>query len=268
MIFGKLIGGFIGYLVGGIGFAIAGVIVGHIFDSGYSRARVRLHPSPEQLQKIQHCFFTTVFTLLGHLAKADGRISEEEIKQTENFMGQMGLTAEHRREAIRLFQEGARPDFDPDATVREFKAVCGRQPNLVRMLLVYLLNVAMADGKIDAAEEAVLRRIARGLGIATTLFDQLIRMMRAQDSFSSQSGYSGASAQPSPNQLEMAYQALGVSSTASDAQIKKAYRKLMSQYHPDKLTGQGMPEDMVKSATERSQEIQMAYDLIKKSRGN
>jgi len=59
---------------------------------------------------------------------------------------------------------------------------------------------------------------------------------------------------------------LKVSEAASDTEIKKAYRKLISEYHPDKLMGQGVPEDMIKVATERSQKVQTAYDLIKKTR--
>ena len=57
-----------------------------------------------------------------------------------------------------------------------------------------------------------------------------------------------------------------MSKDSTDAEVKRAYRKLMSQYHPDKLIGQGMPEDMIAMATEQSKEIQVAYDLIKKSR--
>jgi DnaJ like chaperone protein len=66
--------------------------------------------------------------------------------------------------------------------------------------------------------------------------------------------------------LDDAYKALGVTKDSSDAEVKRAWRKLMSQYHPDKLMGQGVPEDMIKMATEQAKEIQLAYDLIKKSR--
>jgi DnaJ like chaperone protein len=94
-------------------------------------------------------------------------------------------------------------------------------------------------------------------------------MIKAQGSFSSAGGsyYSaGGSPRSSADELSSAYDALGVSSSASDSEVKKAYRKLMSQYHPDKLMGQGVPDDMLKAATERSQEVQAAYDVIKTSR--
>lgn len=268
--FGKLIGGLLGYLVGGGSFLLAalGVLVGHIFDTGYKQAQLRLRPSPEQLKKIQDTFFKTVFQLLGHLAKADGRISEAEIQQTEAFMAQMGLTAEHRREAIELFKAGSQPDFDVQTTITTFKQECGLHANLVQMLLVYLIHVALADGKIDDAEQRVLHSVAQSLGMPSFAFEQMIRMIRAQEAFRSQAGGAGQgyTQQASVDQLATAYEALGVKSDDSDAVIKRAYRKLMSQYHPDKLTGQGVPEDMIQEATERSQEIQAAYDLIKKSR--
>jgi DnaJ like chaperone protein len=72
--------------------------------------------------------------------------------------------------------------------------------------------------------------------------------------------------QNSASALEDAYKALGVTKSNSDKEIKRAYRKLMSQYHPDKLIGQGLPEDMIAQATEQAKEIQVAYDLIKKQR--
>lgn len=258
MILGKLAGALLGYSIGGIPMAILGLIIGHLFDRGFMQAQ--MGASPEQRQRIQDRFFTTVFTLLGHMAKADGRISEAEIAQTEQVMAQMGLTAGHRREAIRLFKQGAEPGFDPAHAVREFLAVCGRHPNLVRLLLMYLVNLAAADGRLERAEEEVLRQVALGLGMSAAAFDQLIRMIRAQGAFRGGAAAGGGS-------LDAAYEALGVSSDAGNSEIKRAYRRLMSEYHPDKLIGQGVPDDMVKEATERSQEIQAAYDTIKKARG-
>lgn len=265
MIFGKLIGVVLGGLAGGLWGAVIGLIVGHFFDEALSRARLRV--APEQLQHVQDCFFHTVFSLLGYIAKADGRVSEQEIQTTEHFMAQMGLSGEHRREAIRLFGIGKDSKFDADQVISEFRAVCGGHPNLVQLLLVYLVNVAMADGRLDVAEERVLRQVADGLGIASFAFEQLLRMIKAQNAF--RGGYGaeqGYGAKSESDTLAMAYQALGVSADASDKEVKKAYRKLMSEFHPDKLIGQGVPDDMVQAATERSQEIQRAYDVIKRAR--
>lgn len=263
---GKILGFIFGFFAGGLFLGLVGLFIGHLFDRGYARQQSPM--SAEELHRIQASFFNTLFLLLGHLAKADGRISETEIKLTEGLMDHMGLTADHRREAIRLFKSGAEPDFNPDVTLQEFRRLSSRSPNLVRMLLVYLINLAMADGALDDVEANVLRRVAEQLGFSGFAFEQLLRMIQAQNAFAGASGgsYSHAQAAPRADELALAYQALGVTASASDAEVKKAYRKLMSEYHPDKLMGQGLPEDMIKAATERSQEIQTAYDIIKKSR--
>lgn len=246
--------------------ALLGLLAGFII---YRIFRLFKKPvSAQEREKIQRTFFTTLFSLLGYVAKSDGRISETEIALTESLMSKMGLTAEHRKEAIHLFKAGAEASFNPDDTLRQFRVDCARSRNLTQMLLVYLINLAIADGELDKAEAVVLRRIAEGLGISSFAFEQILGMIQAQNHFGGGHYQHTGSSQQAPrrDQLALAYKALGVTPQASDAEVKKAWRKLMSEYHPDKLIGQGLPEDMIKEATERSQEVQAAYDLIKKSR--
>ena len=247
-----------------VGFLLTHKLFGALFGAvlGYFLFDKNRRPgiSGEQLAQAQELFFKTVFNLLGHIAKADGHISEMEIKLTEAYMDKMGLTPEHKREAIRLFKEGASADFSVQNTLLAYRQLGARSPNLSQMLLVYLINLAMVDGGLDAKERELLQQVAEGVGFSRIAFEQLLRMVGAQNSFAQNQPHAA-------NELALAYEALGVSADANDADIKKAYRKLMSQYHPDKLMGQGLPEDMIKAATERSQEIQAAYDLIKKSRG-
>lgn len=227
----------------------------------------------------QRVFLETVFQLMGRLAKADGRISEREVSHTEAFMVQLGMSAERRREAISLFKQGSAPNFDVDDALARFQSAVGRSPHLTQLLLVYLLDVALADGDFKGPEEQLLRRIAAQLGFSSVALEQLIAMTRGQDHFGargggySSSGNAGSAGGRGPradtghSSLAAAYQALGVSKGDSDSAVKRAYRKLISEFHPDKLIGQGVPEDMVQAATVRSQEIQRAYDLIKDARG-
>jgi DnaJ like chaperone protein len=267
MIFGKLIGGVIGFYSGGLFTGLLGIFVGHMFDKALKN--IFRDDSPEALAIIQKNFFETTFTLIGFLAKSDGQVSTAEIKQTEALMTQMGLTADHKREAINLFKTGSAVEFDPTETLQSFHEKCGARPRLVQMLMMYLVNTALADGKFDEGEESALKTVANGLHYSEFAFAKLLKMIKAQGSFSSAGGsyYSaGGSPRSSADELSSAYDALGVSSSASDSEVKKAYRKLMSQYHPDKLMGQGVPDDMLKAATERSQEVQAAYDVIKTSR--
>jgi DnaJ like chaperone protein len=260
---GKIIGFFIGLAMLNPFTAILGAIIGHYLIDKPRRTASRI--PPEQLHIIQERFFTTVFLISGHLAKADGRVSETEIQLTESLMAKMGLSADHKREAIRLFKAGSAAEFNLDLTLAEFRHVCGASANLNNMLLVNLVNLSMADGVLDEQEAQVLRQVADQLGFSRFAFEQLLRMLNAQNAFKREQ-HSYQQHVPRPDEISLAYQALGVDKTISDAELKKVYRKLMSEYHPDKLIGQGMPEDMVKAATERSQEIQAAYDLIKKSR--
>jgi len=204
-------------------------------------------------------FLSTVFVLMGKIAKADGRVSEQEIAHIEQMFQKLGMTAEHRQHSIALFKKGSTADFDIKPALQEFMSVCGHTASLRQMLLVYLIVMAFSDDRLDAAEEAMLKDIALHLGYSQEMFQQLMTMVINQTHFAS--GHT-----TSANSLGDAYKALGMSKENSDPEIKRAYRKLMSQYHPDKLMGQGMPEDMIAVATAQAQEVQIAYDLIKKSR--
>lgn len=260
MFYGKLIGGVIGFLVANIFGLILGVFIGHLFDNGLIKA-LRF-ASPQNIARIKESFFETTFQLCGYLAKADGRISQHEIDHTEMMISQMGLGAEQRKRAIELFQRGAAADFQPEPVVSAFLETCGPQKQIQQTLLFFLISLALADQKIDSTEHATLQRIATLLGFNAAQLEQLLRMAQAQEHFH---GSSGFGAQPGTS-LEDAYTALGVSADVDDKALKRAYRKLMSQNHPDKLIAQGVPEEMIKLGTERSQEIQAAYEMIKKSR--
>jgi len=254
----KLIGIFAGYYFLGFWGALLGFFVGSSID------RVRIYGAggmnPMRNAIRQAVFLETIFISMGKLAKADGRVSQEEIDHVEQFMQKMGMTPQHRTQAIAWFKQGASPDFDITPIYDRFMAICGHTRNLKDVLLVYLIVMALADGHFHPAEEALLTDIAGRLGYGRETFQHLLDMVLNQSHFAGQQADPAAA-------LDDAYKALGVGKESTDAEVKRAYRKLMSQYHPDKLMGQGLPEDMIKMATEQAKEIQVAYDLIKKSRG-
>ncbi|MGB1311181.1 MAG: co-chaperone DjlA [Leucothrix sp.] len=263
----------LGYIIYGFWGAIIGFFIGAWLTMKFRRSSAGLFGlNPKRRQERQQTFINTVFMLMGKLAKADGRISEAEIAQAEAFMAQLEMTPERRKAAIALFKQGSQPDFSVDQTIKAFLSSCGDAANLKQLMVMYLLGAALADGKIVTEEQMLLKDIALKLGFSEQSFQQLLMMVQAQSQFSGGRYHSGQSrgyspAQEAADSLALAYKALGVEKDVSDSALKKTYRKLIREFHPDRLMGQGLPEDMIKVATERSKEIQAAYDLIKKSRG-
>lgn len=255
----KIIGLIAGYYFLGFFGGLLGLFIGSAIDRARAYGPGAINPLHTAQRRA--VFLETLFLAMGRVAKADGRVSEAEIAHTEELMQKLGMTAEHRRQAIEWFKQGADPGTDLGEACARFMAACGGTRNLPQTLVVYLVVVAFADGELHAAEEAVMADVAQRLGIDAPAFRQLLDMVLNQ-------GHFAGGPQSSATALEDAYKALGVTKESSDQDIKRAYRKLISQYHPDKLIGQGLPEDMIAMATEKAKEIQLAYDLILKQRGS
>jgi len=252
----KFIGVVFGFIFLGFWGGFLGFFVGSFFDRMRDYGTGGMNPLQNALR--QGVFLETLFISMGKLAKADGHVSQDEINHVEQFMQKLGMTADHRMQAIAWFKQGSDQSFDIRPTYARFMNVCGSTKDLKQVLLVYLIVMALADGDFHPAEQALLNDISGYLGYDQATFKRLIEMVMNQSHFGGQTNSAEA--------LDGAYKALGVTKDSTDAEIKRAHRKLMSQYHPDKLMGQGVPEDMIAMATEQAKEIQLAYDLIKKSR--
>lgn len=263
---GKVLGGAFGFMAGGPLGALLGAALGHQLDKGMTALNAGLLGNDDDHERTQVAFFTATFSIMGHIAKADGKVSKAEIAFAEAVMRQMDLNPEQRKLAINLFNEGKREGFDLDAVVEQFRQECHRRRTLMQMFLEIQLQAAMADGTLDAVEEQLLLHIFSKLGFSRAMFERLVAMVRAAEHFSSHGGQRQAPP-PTATSLSQAYQVLGVEKSASDAEIKRAYRRLMNQHHPDKLVAKGLPEEMVKMANEKVHEIRAAYDQIKASRG-
>ena len=255
---GKVLGGTFGYMLGGPLGALIGAALGHRVDRGMEGAG--LGAGAAERERIQTAFFTATFSVLGHMAKADGRVSEAEIQLALSVMDQMQLDEEQRAMARRLFREGKQAHFDLDAVLEQFVRVCHRRRTLLRIFLEILVQAALVDGRLDPNEHALLRRICGHIGFSTSELEHLIAMVQAAR------GGQGPTTSPEAD-LDRAYSVLGVSASSSDTEIKRAYRRLISQHHPDKLVARGLPEEMMKVATEKTREIRKAYELVKKHRG-
>ncbi len=250
---GKIIGGCLGFIFGRIPGLGIGIFIGHLYDSGHF-ALNPFHANPqEHRQKTQTAFFNTTFQTMGHIAKADGRVSQLEIQHAQQVMEDMGLNSDMRREAIRLFQQGKQPGFAINQALHNLRAACWRHPSLLRTFIEIQIKMAYADGQqLSASKKACLQHILQQLGIRGFRFHQ----------------QGGAGAQPqrmAKDNLKQAYQTLGVPQGSSEQTVKKAYRKQMSENHPDKMIAKGLPPEMIKVATEKTQQIKQAYELIKEN---
>ena len=258
---GRIAATLLGFLIAGPYGALAGFIGGTIFDRAVAKVlaeNVGVKTSAKA-DEIKTAFMQLLFTALGQIAKADGRVSAEEVAHTELLIKSFALDEAGRQQAIGWFQQGVKQENSYQQLIKPFKHHARFRPELKQVMMESLISLAMADGDLHDSEEVLLMDIAAGFGIPKMVFRQLLARLKAQGGF--QHG------QPSmANQLEEAYKALGVEKSTSDKDVKRAYRKLMSQHHPDKLMSQGVPEDAIKMATEKSQAIQSAYEVIKKSR--
>jgi len=246
---GTLIGGTLGFVFGGPIGAMIGAALGGNFDRGLKMGG---HFDVGDQERVQAAFFTTAFSVMGHVAKADGHVSASEIAAAKSIMAQMQLSAEQRKAAIQFFDQGKAADFPLQEILQQFKKECRGRRNLIQMFVEIQIATALADGKVDASEKRIIYTIGETLGFARSQIDHLFNMANAQQASSSDS-----------LTLTQAYKILGVSKNSSITEVKKAYRRLMSQHHPDKLVAKGLPDEMIQLATEKTQEIRKAYDLIK-----
>ncbi|WP_133510705.1 co-chaperone DjlA [Candidatus Thiosymbion oneisti] len=271
---GKLIGGAFGFMLGGPLGALLGGVLGHGLDRGMG-----LLGDSEELdlgarERVQTAFFTATFSIMGYLAKADGRVSEREIALAESVIARMELSPDMRRAAIGLFIEGKAEGFPRDDVLAQFRRECHRRRSLMRMFIEIQIQAAYADGRPGPKEERLLLHICDYLGIPEYEFRHLEQLVRLQQTFAAGSrkttwgdnGHTPRRPATEGSTTAQAYAVLGVTPKATDAEVKRAYRRLLSQHHPDKLVSKGLPEEMMKLAAEKTHEIRQAYEAITRAR--
>ncbi|WP_281647574.1 co-chaperone DjlA [Parendozoicomonas sp. Alg238-R29] len=266
MWFRTVLFGLLGMMFGGPFGAIMGALLGAWLDN--QNQRPRMVYGRQRQSETQTAFFEATFLVMGKLAKADGRVKEEEIQLATALMNEMRLSPEQRQQAIHLFNQG-KNGAPVDAVLTRFRQTAGG--SLIQMFLEIQLQAAFADGDISQAEMAILHDACQLLGVNKLAFDLLCQRFQAQRAFySHHAGHGGHQGNwqsaPRKDELKEAYATLGVNSGASDRDVKRAWRKLMSEHHPDKLVSKGLPEEMMEVAKRKTQEIQAAYDLIQQHR--
>jgi DnaJ like chaperone protein len=253
---GKTVGGIVGLVTAGPLGSLLGLVAGHQFDRGLEGGLARARPASGKTQQL---FFETTFAVMGHLAKVDGRVSEQEIRVARRIMRNMQLTPEQVQVAIERFNSGKAPDYPLTERLNRLNETMGRRRDLARAFVEIQMQALVGAGALGAAKRDLIWRVARTLDVGRVELAQIEALVRARE-------YGFSRGQAQRVSLDEAYRVLGVSPGASDNDVKIAYRRLMNQHHPDKLVSRGLPKSMLSMAQEKTQEIRAAYDRIKARR--
>ena len=247
-----IIGGGLGAVVAGPIGAIIGAAIGASMGNGQ-----QLQPGgafrPGQSQQRQAVFFTAAYSMVGKLAKADGRVCADEIKAIEKISKEaLGLDAQTRKYAINVFTQAKEAAYPFSSYARQFGDLFAHDQQMCSFMINFLFQVAMADGELHPQEEVMLLEAKDAFQLPESLYQSL------------RSRYAGH--QSSSVSLQKHYENLEISPDASSAEIKKAYRQKAAEYHPDKIEGKGLPPEFIKFANDRLAEINASYEALMASR--
>lgn len=250
---GKVIGALLGFAVKGPVGALVGAFIGHQFDRGYARVTGSAGVAD---RRIQDLFFDSTFAVMGHVAKSDGRVSENEIALARNYMQRFDLDDSRRREAIKQFTRGKSAMFPLDETLATLARGLRGRERLLYQFVEIQVDAMLADRRAHPKTRELLWRICQSLGIGRVDLAHMEAAAHARrGGFVEHGG------------VDAAYKVLGLTPDTDDKTLKTAYRRLMNRHHPDKLMAKGLPQEMMTQAREKTQAIQAAYETVKAARG-
>lgn len=269
---GKLIGGCLGYLIFGPAGAFFGILIGNLFDKGLALHFSRPYWQLLTLRRknVRNAFFESTFLVMGHISKADGHVSLQQINMACQLMQDMHLNTAQQKQAQQLFNKGKRPDFDLQSILLPLRAAINEYPELVKIFLDIQFQMAIVGG-LTIKKQQILNTVLNYFGYAPLneqhrFYEDFTKESTSGKTYHQYSANTSSSTK-SRSDLDYAYSILGLQSTAGKQEVKRAYQKLISRNHPDKLIAQGLPESMIKLATEKTQQIRKAYERICEFKG-
>lgn len=267
---GKVIGGTVGLMLGGPLGMVAGAAFGHMIDKsshegtrgeggeipfGFTQQGAGTPFGGDPQYQAQLVFFVGTFSMLAKLAMADGGVSPQERKKVEEFINQdLQLTGESRDAALRIFETALREGGTFEEYAMQYYQQFHRDRNMLELVVSILFRVGMADGSMTRSEQQLIRTAVQIFRLPQSLFDSLKNQY-------------GTSAFGRQNQKKKSYAVLGISPSADNEEVKRAYRKMVSEYHPDKIASKGLPDEFIRFAHDKFREIQEAYQEIRSERG-
>lgn len=261
MYWGKIIGTLAGLATLKPWFALLGLILGHQFDRGFAERFRNFERQGAPPGRLPEDFLRPLFQTMGHLAKIDGRVSEREIRAARTVMHRLGLGPAKVRNAIAWFDDGKRATFPLVQTIRHLRRAAARRAELRLLFVRLLLEVVLAKDRMHQKERALIWTVCTELDIGRVELAQLEAMIRAQKGFRhSPAGDADA------RRVKQAYRTLGVDESASNDEVKKAYRRAMNKSHPDKIASRNPDQAVVAEAQKRTREVRSAYEMLKARR--
>lgn len=261
MYWGKVIGTLAGLATLKPWFALLGLFLGHVFDRRFEEGYRNFEKQGAGIGRLPDDYVRALFQSMGHLTKSDGRVSEEEIRAARAVMHRIGLGPAKVRHAISWFDEGKQPGFPLVQTMRSLRRVSARRAELRLLFVRLLLEVILAKDRLSQKERGLLWKICTELDIGRVDLAQLEAMIRAQKGFRH-----SPAGDVDTRRVRHAYRTLGVEESASNDEIKNAYRRQMNKSHPDKIASSNPDPTVVAEAEKRTREIRSAYEMLKARR--
>ncbi|MFN8389319.1 MAG: TerB family tellurite resistance protein [Bdellovibrionota bacterium] len=271
----KLLGAFVGLRTAAFfgGSPMMGIIIGGLLghsadivvSTKIQRAKARRYYQAQANAHFGKMFVGTLFTMLGKLCAADGEINAQETERVQKLINEgIKLNRRERKEALQVFRQANRVATSFQFDAAQYYELYQNDQQSLQNLIVLLFDVALADGPLKPNEEKLIRSVAVLFNLPDEVWNQIRGNFVRGNGSSSQRTQAGSSLTGEPDDP---YTVLGCKRTDPEKVIKQNYRKLVSDYHPDKIVSKNLPEEFTKFANEKFKSIQEAYELVKSERG-